>query len=557
MEPTSIGNTKKSPIRIGILLNKYDVNYPYYHILETLQKCDYAEICLIILNRDKQKKSKITLGKILKNFNYLLFQVYQLVDKKLFKPKHNVLKSVDSTSLLKNVPVLEVTPTTKNFFQWISDDDVNQIKSYQPDILIRMGFKILKGEILKSAKYGIWSYHHADNKINRGGPPGFWEMFEKNPVTGTVVQILSEDLDNGQVLTKSIGATHKFSLNLSRNSLYAKSMYLMPRLIRRLYLEGDQFITEPAALPEFYNHRLYVAPTNAQVLSFSFRLVTGSFTKYLRQLFYRNQWFLLFSLRKNGELQPSMRKMKKLMPPSGTFWADPHVIYRDSKYYIFLEEKNFSKKNAHVSLIIMDEKGNCSPSQKILERPYHLSYPFVFTFDGNDYMIPETRDNKTVELYKCVEFPNEWTLQQTLLSNLMAVDCTLHEHNGKWWMFLNKVEHSAVSSNDELYIYHSASPFGPWEEHEQNPVVSDVRRARPAGKLFSYKGKIYRPSQDCSVTYGYGIRLNEIITLTESRFEEKEVDFIEPLWDPAFKGVHSFIFEKNLTLMDAFRKVRR
>ncbi|HMT30408.1 MAG TPA: hypothetical protein PKD91_14130, partial [Bacteroidia bacterium] len=113
------------------------------------------------------------------------------------------------------------------------------------------------------------------------------------------------------------------------------------------------------------------------------------------------------------------------------------------------------------------------------------------------------------------------------------------------------------SSNDELYIYHASSPFGPWLPHKQNPVISDVRRARPAGKIFQYQGKTYRPSQDCSKTYGYGIRINEILRLDENHYEEKEIDFIEPLWDKSIKGTHSFVFENKLTMIDCFRKVSK
>ena len=47
---------------------------------------------------------------------------------------------------------------------------------------------------------GVWSYHHGDNRVNRGGPAGFWEVFEQWDVTGSILQVLSEELDAGKTL---------------------------------------------------------------------------------------------------------------------------------------------------------------------------------------------------------------------------------------------------------------------------------------------------------------------------------------------------------------------
>ena len=91
-------------------------------------------------------------------------------------------------------------------FWSFSLEKIKSIKKYNLDVLIRFGFKILRGKILKSSKYGVWSYHHGDNNENRGGPAGYWEVFEGHHITGSVLQILNEDLDNGQILYRSFSA---------------------------------------------------------------------------------------------------------------------------------------------------------------------------------------------------------------------------------------------------------------------------------------------------------------------------------------------------------------
>jgi folate-dependent phosphoribosylglycinamide formyltransferase PurN len=546
---------KRTPVRVGILLNSYNLNYPYYHILELLHNSGYAELCLVVLNESKKEKRKLTIGKLFKNINILFYYAYEIIDRKLFKSKVNVLRRVNASKLIEKIPVIRVKPvTTKNIFQHFEAADIEQIRQYKIDVFVRMGFKILKGDILSVSRYGILSYHHGDNKVNRGGPAGFWEMYHANPVTGTVVQVLGNDLDNGKVVYRSFTATHKYSLHQSRNNMYAKAMHFIPRVIQQLYDKGELPEVQENDFPSMYIHPLYTTPRNLQVFLFGLMMSIKSVHKFFRQLFFRNQWFLMYSLSKSEHLQTSMRKMKKILPPNGKFWADPHVIFRDGIYNVFLEEKEAGKK-AHISLIRILENGSILPVIKILEQPYHLSYPFVFTNNGVDYMIPETRSNKTIELYRCESFPEKWVLEKVLMRNIMAVDCTLHFHENLWWMFVNIKEHEAASNNDELHIFYAVSPDGEWSSHKNNPVISDVRRARPAGKVFKYNNRFYRPSQDCSVTYGYGIRINEILILNENEYVEKETEFIEPLWDKGIRGVHSFVYENKLTMIDGFRKV--
>ena len=66
------------------------------------------------------------------------------------------------------------------------------------------------------------------------------------------------------------------------------------------------------------------------------------------------------------------------------------------------------------------------------------------------YMIPETKQNKTIELYQCNEFPHKWEFLKTLMVNVEAVDSTLFEHMGKWWLFTNLVESIVKKSINKL-----------------------------------------------------------------------------------------------------------
>jgi len=134
-------------------------------------------------------------------------------------------------------------------------------------------------------------------------------------------------------------------------------------------------------------------------------------------------------------------------------------------------------------------------------------------------MLPETAENRTLELYRCEAFPYAWRPHRVLLENLSAFDATLWRERDRWWMFVN-VSEPCADSSDELHIYWSTTPLGPWTAHRGNPVVSDVRSARPAGPLFSHNGRLYRPSQDCSLAYGHSVSINRVDVLNDDDYRE-------------------------------------
>jgi hypothetical protein len=173
-------------------------------------------------------------------------------------------------------------------------------------------------------------------------------------------------------------------------------------------------------------------------------------------------------------------------------------------------------------------------------------------------MVPESKANRTIEVYRCTEFPYRWTLETRLMEDVEAVDTTLLEHAGKWWLFANMIENQGASSWDELFLFSADSPLSRnWTPHPRNPIVSDVTRARPAGRIFSKGGKLYRPSQNSAHRYGYGLNINEITELTESTYSERVVSSTEPSWDRSLLGTHTFAAEHRLTVIDALTLRRR
>jgi hypothetical protein len=193
-----------------------------------------------------------------------------------------------------------------------------------------------------------------------------------------------------------------------------------------------------------------------------------------------------------------------------------------------------------------------------LSKDYHMSYPFVFKSNDKYFMVPETAENRTIEIYECVNFPYEWKHVMNLMENVIAVDTTLFFFDEQWWLFTGMAENEGAFPEVELFLFYSNELLTTdWTPHLLNPIVSDVKKARPAGKIIADKGKIYRPSQDCSIRYGWGFNLNEILHLSETEYLEKDVIAVRPNWDRKIESVHTFSQTGSLTVIDACWKKRR
>jgi len=546
-------------LRIGILVDSDQIPNWTFKMLERVHASNYAEFVLIVKNDTPTPSKKSVYRKVRDNFGRLIYLVLTRIDDAIFKSEPNAFEPKHIHQLLPNTPSITVKPIQKSFSDYFREDDIKTIKSHHIDVLIRLGVRILRGEVLTCARYGVWSYHHGDNRINRGGPVGFWEVLDGCGETGSILQILSEDLDSGQILYRSHSQTDHLSVRRNKNNYYWKTLSFLPRKLKELYeLGGEEFLSrvrQDNQHPFFYSRRIFTEPKHAELIGLTLRHYSKYIWRKLQSLFYFDQWILLYDANHMAECSSSLWRFKEIVPPKDRFWADPFIIYDNHKYYVFIEEFLYKKNKGHISYLTIDENGNTSVPKKIIEKPYHLSYPFVFSHNNEYYMIPETADNRTIELYKCVQFPEKWELATTLMKDIYAVDPTVFLKDGKWWLFVNVCENEGASPLDELFLFYSADLFcGNWTPHPKNPVVSDVKSARPAGRIFSFNGNVYRPSQNNSWRYGYGMKLNQIVALSETEYKEVCVNDIEPQWDKRMRGIHTLNCVEKLTMVDAIKR---
>jgi hypothetical protein len=541
------------------MLDDLVVPHWVYSVLAELTGGQALELALVILNDTSAEQRKPTLPGRFGSLRQKAFAAYVNADRKLFASSVGLdaFSPKDASGLLDGVAKARVRPIQTRFVDRFPEADLNLIRSADLDVILRFGFRILKGDILNIARNGIWSFHHGDSDFYRGGPVLFWEMYEDSPVSGTVLQILSEKLYEGPVIYKSFSGTHPYSLHRNKNEAYWKSSYFVGRKLQDLRKTSP---TSVATIPPASDARpkCHQTPSIPQLLRFSLRSATRLAAAQLRHRLCDEQWFVALARRTgsaNGVI-PGHGEFETLPMPADRFYADPCVVTFEGRDFVFFEDYSFRTGRGTISCATVEPSGRVITIEPVLEEPFHLSYPFVFEIDKSYFMIPESGSAKSIRLYRAVHFPLRWEFERVLMGGVRAVDTTIHLRNEMLWMFTN-IGQPGASVQDELHLFYANSLYGPWQAHPQNPIVSDVRRARSAGRLFTNGGTLLRPSQNSSISYGGSIVINAVEEMTTTAYRETKVEEIGPKWLNQAVCTHTLSFNDNFVVTDGLQYVSK
>ncbi|MGZ5103585.1 MAG: glucosamine inositolphosphorylceramide transferase family protein [Usitatibacter sp.] len=417
------------------------------------------------------------------------------------------------------------------------------------DVIFAIG-AVDDGALEGLARQGVWRYCFGEGHGACEPLAGIREVVDAIPVTVSGLRVRVGAGRPDRIAYRSWSRTQTISVAKSRGNVFAKASEFLARALAELHAAGPGWLERRELAP---------GPASQQAAGGARDLATmaGRLARRTAQkLLGVEQWSLAFRFTDiepwNAEKIGALDGFFRLDPPRDRFWADPFPIQRHGKSYVFFEELEFAAGKAHISVVEVDREGRASKPVRVLERDYHLSYPFLLEERGELYMIPETAQNHTVEIYRCVDFPRKWRLERVLLRGVHAADATLHREAGRWWMFANCA--SGFEMHDELHLFGAETLMGEWKPHRCNPVKSDVRSARPAGRLFSQGGRLYRPSQICAPLYGSGVAINRVTRLDAEAFTEETERRIVPAAGSSILGLHTINRAGDLSVIDAFAR---
>lgn len=271
----------------------------------------------------------------------------------------------------------------------------------------------------------------------------------------------------------------------------------------------------------------------------------------LKKLFYKafvgGEWMIGYRHKNDAPMhyQFAQNNLQK-----GQWVADPFLFEADGKHYLFCEQYETELNRAGIGYYVFEDG---IPVNKgiVIRQPYHMSYPCVFAYGDEIYMIPETSANKTVELYRAVKFPDQWELDTVLLQDVQYVDSTVYQ------------------AENELYLLSYTKKNNGWAlvvfkldmQSKQLSAVSEklyqTNIARPAGSLLRTEKGLFRPAQDCSRKYGEALYLYAVDKLDEEGFdehcEEKRVidGFVLP---QKVHRIHTLNQDSEYEVVDVFRE---
>lgn len=535
----------KKKTSVGLLVNSKNLTYSTWNLIERSLKSEHYEIKHIFINGDVNRK--ISLNKI-------FFWLITKIEKIFLIFQTNLTESLEMRNLDNyKINYTFINPKFKNNYTiYYEDGELDKIKNLKLDVLIRsQGNSILKGKILSLCKYGVLSIHGGDTFRYRGGPRGFWEVFENNEVSSYIIQRLTEKIDNGIILVRGdILTSSTFLVNSCR--LLIKANVFLHNLLIKINDVNDSFVSHKN---EFHHYPIRKIPGFFNIIKYVFIVFKRLIQKFTNKCLFKRKWRVALSISENLD-SISFNESFEVETSLNKFIADPFLISHDDRKILFVEEFINSQKKGVISayeIFINNKKITTKKLGVAIEESFHLSFPYVFKDADKIYMVPESEDNKDIRLYECIKFPLQWKIKKILMKNISAGDNVIFKKDNLWWLLTNLDSSMLVDNHSELHIYYSPDLLGNWKPLKNNPIINTSTRARNAGLIFDDK-KIIRLFQKHKINeYGKSIGGAEIQTININDYSEKDIISIGPDLIKNNKRIHTLSLCENLVAFDFYR----
>lgn len=208
------------------------------------------------------------------------------------------------------------------------------------------------------------------------------------------------------------------------------------------------------------------------------------------------------------------------------FVADPFLFIPETgPWRLFFEVYNRDRQPTGVIGHATSTDGGRSweYDHLVLEDDVHLAFPYVFSWKGSFYMVPDRWNRErpaAIRLFETDSLPGGWQPVSTVVEpDRQLADCVLFRWNGRWWAMLGSDD-----GRHDLCLYYSNDLLcDEWTPHKRNPVASGRPEAgRPAGRPIVTNDGILVFLQDCAAQYGDKIRAFEVKRLSPTDYADRE-----------------------------------
>lgn len=538
------------PLNIALIVE--DIHLPAWQaaLLRRLSAQTYIQIKLVLLAEQSRTWS-------LNPVKFRFFKKIRELEAKLLETTHpadqlvNISGLLDSSFVKLNSAIAKV-----EYFNKAINLVVNlTAKDKLPEYLIA------------NTQYGVWYYFYNSHLERSSRWAGIQEFNLNQDGIVSGVMVKSAYFKQDRYLWVSY-TSKQCLLSKTHDNLLWKMLEFIPVLCQQAnsFETGKKFI-QHRHLATLVDKLIYIdsicycvlVTENFLILLLSF--LATHLKRLINKLTVHKQWVLLKTEKNPIDHFSKTDQSKLLYAPTKGFAADPCLVEEKGEQYVFFEEYLENKKRGRIvcaKLVDLERLGNKVEPIPVLERDYHLSYPFVFKDADTWYLVPESAENRSLDLYRCTQFPDQWEFVKSLLTDIDAYDATLHQYAGRWWIFVNIRPHLSSSPNELLYLFSANNLLADqWQAHPANPIINHADKARSAGALFEKDGVIYRPSQNCAGSYGRGLNLNAIIEWNEQTYKEISVAQCIPSGRASLEGMHSISCLGNTIISDGIYTRKR
>ena len=203
-------------------------------------------------------------------------------------------------------------------------------------------------------------------------------------------------------------------------------------------------------------------------------------------------------------------------PTMHSWYADPFICCHQGREYVFVERMSSYRLDGEIAVAPVED-GQIGDFQPAIREPFHMSFPNVFSWQGEWYMLPETYESGEVRLYRSQEFPCQWTLDAVLMDGVELLDYALYPAEGGFLVV-------AHDKKDEGNRYNRAFRLD-MEERSFKEIFpeGDWCRQRPGGSFYEEGGSWYHVIQECGRCYGEYLHIYKVLEFTEKVFREEKI----------------------------------
>ncbi len=525
-------------IRFGVICHSYHLSLWQSNVIDELLNRVDVECGLVSVTKPNDARKNVA-------FKHVLWSWFYNFSNR--KSKHN--KTINLNNKLQGIDKINLTSNELDGQYFINRENVDVLGKKSLDFILNFTCQNFGGDILTSAKFGMWNLSCQLQRNQAVGFEGFWEVYNGEKTIEVSIVKQAKEKNEGIVLKEGVLKV-RYSYTANRDQIYMESSRWFSNVCVDILNDNTSVFNKDAIVLD----KEGVLPSNFQFVKFLFIANYQNIKRILYLNLYVDFWNIGIVKQPIAAFLNSDENAPVEWYPNITkkcFAADPFGVWHNNELHILFEAYPFSDPSGRIDYVNYND-GKYSEETIVFENDYHNSYPFMFKHNGEIYSIPESSADNKVELYKLVSFPKKWEKQKVLLKDFAGVDNTLFFHNNVWWIFATDLKDGP---HFNLNLFYSDDLLGDWKAHPQNPVKTDVRSARPAGTIFEKDGEWYRPSMDYSEKIEGRVVINKIETISKTDYKEIAAGVVNPYINTAFPGkIHTLCEAGDYTIVDGSKE---